>query len=80
MRTIADNEIAAQVPVILDAVRRGETVVVTQNGRPVANIVPNEDERRERMRAALRMIEDVRHSMPKMTIDEILEAIREERR
>ena len=64
---------AASLPDLLDAVEKGETVVITREGRPVARLVPddtgqpsaNEPDVFEQIRA-------FRKTMPRISVEEIL--------
>lgn len=66
---------------LLDEVERGATIVILRHGRPVARIVPDEDNRRQRQRQALENIkklgEEIRARTGGMTIDEIISSIHE---
>ncbi|GJE56150.1 MULTISPECIES: type II toxin-antitoxin system Phd/YefM family antitoxin [Methylobacterium] len=55
---------------LLDEVEKGETVVITREGRPVARIVPESRPARSRAEV-LRDIEAFRRRMPRVTQDEI---------
>ena len=43
MREIQASEAKARLPSLLDAVERGETVIITRHGKPIARIVPEID-------------------------------------
>ena len=53
-------------------VERGETVLITRHGKPVARLVPDEDHRRADIRRAMAEIEEMRKSAPRVTAEEIL--------
>jgi prevent-host-death family protein len=57
---------------LLDDVERGETVVITRHGKPVAKLVPDEDHRLAKIRQALAEIKEMRKDMPRATVQEIL--------
>jgi len=40
MRQIQSSEVKARLPQFLDDVERGETIIITRHGRPVAHLVP----------------------------------------
>ena len=46
MREVQASEAKAHLPRLLDEVERGETIVTTRHGRPIARIVPGIDLRR----------------------------------
>lgn len=52
MRTIGSYELKTHLAEILDAVEHGQTVIVTRHGKPVARIMPNDKEKRERGKRA----------------------------
>jgi prevent-host-death family protein len=80
MRHVQSSDAKARFAELLDQVEQGETIVITRHGKPVARIVPDETKRRERKAAALAGIEELRKSMPKVTIEEILAARNEGRK
>ena len=43
MRTIGAHEAKTHLPRLLDEVERGNTVVITRYGRPIARIVPYDE-------------------------------------
>jgi prevent-host-death family protein len=43
MREIQASEAKAHLPSLLDDVERGETLVITRHGKPIARIVPEAD-------------------------------------
>ena len=46
MKEVGVYEAKTQLPRLLDAVERGETVLITRHGRPVARLVPADDHQR----------------------------------
>ena len=74
MREVQSSEAKARFSQILDEVERGETVVITRHGKPVARIAPEENARREGVRKAIAELEEFRKTMPKLTLEEILSA------
>jgi prevent-host-death family protein len=42
MKSMTEAEAASDFPAVLDEVERGETVLVTREGTPVARLVPEE--------------------------------------
>lgn len=77
MRHVQASAAKTHLPRLLDDVERGETVVITRHGRPIARLVPEVDKSREEVRAALQEIDRLRKHMPKLSVEEIL-ALRHE--
>jgi prevent-host-death family protein len=72
MREIQASDAKARLAQLLDEVERGETVVITRHGRPIARLVPEHEPESKR-----KVIEDIRAFRkslqgPPTTIDEIL--------
>ena len=80
MREIAASEAKTHLPRLLTDVERGETVVITRHGRPIARLAPVSDDRRAALRSLKEEIADLRKSMPRLSRDEILSARDEGRR
>lgn len=85
MREIRTSELQSQVVDLLDDVERGETIVITRDGRPVARLVPEMRTResgREEGRKAVEELRAWRKSLPPsiLTIEDILSARDEGRR
>jgi prevent-host-death family protein len=57
---------------LLDDVERGETVIITRHGRPIARLVPDPDERSRQIAQARADIEAMRKTAPRVTREEIL--------
>ncbi len=74
MREIQSSEAKTHLPQILDAVERGETIVITRHGRAIARIVPEVDQRQDEIAKAKAQIVAFRASMPRLSLDEILSA------
>jgi prevent-host-death family protein len=72
MKQIQASAAKAQFAELLDEVERGETVVITRHGKPVARLVPDQAGRREEIRRALEGIKELRKRGPRATIKEIL--------
>jgi prevent-host-death family protein len=80
MREIAASEAKTHLPQLLDEVERGETLVITRHGRPIARLVPERDKRREDIAAAIAEIKSERRGKGRITIEEILSTRDEGRR
>jgi prevent-host-death family protein len=72
MRDIQSSDLKARLPEFLDAVERGETIVVTRHGRPVAHLIPAPAADKERVRQALDGIAALRRGTRKTTLKELL--------
>ena len=74
MRSIQAAEAKTHLSSLLDEVERGETVVITRHGKPIARLVPEADDRRAKVARFKAEIEEFRKTAPKLTIEEILSA------
>jgi prevent-host-death family protein len=80
MREIQASEAKVHLPQLLDDVERGETVVITRHGRPIARIVPEIDRRQEEIDKALAGIRGLRGRTGRISVDDLLSARNEGRR
>jgi prevent-host-death family protein len=76
MTTVTAYEAKTHLPRLIRAVERGETVIITRHGKPVAQLGPIKD-RREQVAEAIESIEQLRRRLPKMSVDEIIASIHE---
>jgi prevent-host-death family protein len=74
MREIQASEAKTHLPQLLDDVERGETIVITRHGRPVARLVPDKDIRRAERAEAIATIKALRKAMGKVPLQELLDA------
>jgi prevent-host-death family protein len=74
MRSIQAAEAKTHLSSLLDEVERGETIVITRHGKPIARLVPDADDRRARVARLKAEIEEFRKTAPKLTVEEILSA------
>lgn len=74
MREVQASDAKAHLPQLLDDVERGETVVITRHGRPIARIVPEAQLRQEEIDKAIEGIKALRKRTGKITVDELLSA------
>ena len=79
MREIQASDAKARLPQLLDDVERGETLIITRHGRPIARIVPEVNRRQEEVDRALASIRELRKRTLK-GIEEILSAKEEGRK
>jgi prevent-host-death family protein len=78
MREIQASDAKTHLPQILDEVERGETVVITRHGRPIARPVPETERRQAEIDEAVDSILAVRQRLKgKITLEEILSSIHE---
>lgn len=74
MRTIQASEAKTHFLRILDAVERGESVIITRHGKRIARIQPERDYDAERAKQAFEWIRELRKRVRPMTVEEILSA------
>lgn len=74
MRTIQASQAKTHLPELLDAVERGETLVITRHGRAIARIVPEADRRQEEIDRAIAGIRSARKGRRQVSVREILTA------
>ena len=74
MRSIQAADAKARLSSLLDEVERGETLIITRHGKPIARIVPEGDGARAQRREAIEAIKAFRKTMPRLTLEEILSA------
>jgi prevent-host-death family protein len=74
MREIQASDAKAHLPSLLDEVERGETLIITRHGKPIARIVPEADGRQDRIDRALAEINEFRKTMPRIPLEDILSA------
>lgn len=80
VREVQASEAKTRLPQLLDEVERGETVVITRHGRPIARLVPEAERRRAEIDEAIESIKRSRVGRGSITTEEILSAIREGRK
>ena len=79
MRKVSTSEAKTHLSALLDDVARGETIIITKRGRPVARLTPPEEPDRETAIAAVTTLRDLRRRVGWATTEDILQ-IREEGR
>ena len=72
MREVQASDAKARLASLLDEVERGETVVITRHGKPVARIIPEPDDRRQKVERVLAEIDEFRKTMPRIPLQDIL--------
>jgi prevent-host-death family protein len=76
MNTVSAYEAKTHLPRLIRAVERGETVIITRHGKPVAQLGPVKD-RREEVAEAIEDINRLRRQLPKVPVEEIIASIHE---
>lgn len=75
MREVQASEAKTHLPRLLDEVERGETIVITRHGRPIARIVPEADRRRADLERAVADLQALRRRLAgRITLEELLSA------
>jgi prevent-host-death family protein len=80
MREIQASEAKVHLPRLLDEVERGETLIITRHGRPIARLVPEVDRLQEEIDKSLAGIQELRRRTGRITVAELLSARNEGRR
>lgn len=74
MREIQASEAKTHLPQLLDEVERGETIVITRHGRPIARLVPEVERRQVEIARAIESIRARRRRTGRITAEELLSA------
>ena len=74
MTTVTAYEAKTHLPRLLRAAERGETVIITRHGKPVAQLGPVEDRGRDDIAAVIERMKRARAQRPRVTVEEILSA------
>jgi prevent-host-death family protein len=74
MREIQASEAKTHLPQLLDAVERGETIIITRHGRAIARLVPDANRRQAEIDRAIESIRALRQRAGKIPLDELLAA------
>ena len=72
MKEVQASDAKARLAELLDEVERGATVVITRHGKPIADLTPHADSRREAARRAIEEIKALRQHVKPATVEEIL--------
>jgi prevent-host-death family protein len=72
MKQVQSSVAKAQFAELLDEVERGETVVITRHGKPVARLVPDGEAQKERVDRAIKRIKELQKNAPRATMEEII--------
>ena len=79
-REVQASEAKTHLTQLLDDVERGETIIITRHGRPIARIVSEASQRQREIDEAIDDIRELAKQSRKLTVDEILSLIREGRK
>ena len=74
LREVQASDAKAQLAQLLDEVERGETVVITRHGRPIARLTPEGESRRYEISLAIENIRSVQRRTAKVTGTELTAA------
>jgi prevent-host-death family protein len=74
MREVQASDAKTHLPQLLSEVERGETIVITRHGKPIARLVPEADRRQAKVNQVLAQIELFRKTMPSIPLEDILSA------
>ena len=80
MRTVGAFEAKTRLSELLERASRGETIVITRHGHPVARLVPGGPRDTERVARAVERLRGFRGTLEGMTVAELLAARREGQR
>jgi prevent-host-death family protein len=72
MKQVQFSTAKAQLSELIDEVERGETVVITRHGKPVARLMREDDGRRADALKAMAEIKALRKTAGRATVEEIL--------
>lgn len=73
MRVVQASEAKTHLPKLLDAVERGETIIITRHGRAIARVIPEITQNREKTARALENLRKLGKKLGKVTAAEVLE-------
>lgn len=74
MQTIRASEAKTRFLSIVEDVDRGESIIITRHGKPIARIQPERDFDARRAKNAFAVIREIRQRTHHMSINEILSA------
>jgi prevent-host-death family protein len=72
MKQIQASRAKAQFAELLDDVERGEIVVITRHGKPIARLIPDDACKRDDIRHAIGQIKALRKRVKPASVEEIL--------
>ncbi len=72
MREIQASEAKTRLPQLLDEVERGETLIITRDGKPIARLVPEEQSQQKIFDEVKAALTELRKHTGRATVEEIL--------
>jgi prevent-host-death family protein len=72
MREIQASEAKTHLPQLLDEIERGESIIITRHGRPIARLIPEASIRRDARAETVERLKALRATMPSVPLDELL--------
>ncbi len=72
MKQVQASDAKARLAELLDDVERGETIVITRHGKPVARLMPDEAVRRARFDEIVTRMKERRARNKPVTLEEII--------
>jgi prevent-host-death family protein len=80
MREVPASQAETHLPQLLDDVERGETIVITRHGRPIARIVPEAERRKDEVGRAIADLRELGKQTGRAAVEDVLSLIREGRK
>ena len=80
MREVQASDAKTHLPQLLDEVERGEVILITRHGRPVARLVPEAIRRKDEIRTTFAAMRALRKAAPPVSAEEIRSMIDEGRK
>jgi prevent-host-death family protein len=74
MREVQASEAKTHLSQLLDDVERGETLIITRHGHPIARLTPEKYNRRLEVEKAIAEIAARRRFAPSISVEEIIAA------
>ncbi len=74
MREVQASDAKAHLPSLLDEVERGETIIISRHGKPIARLVPEADRRQAEIDRAIEGIKALRQRTGKISVEELISA------
>jgi prevent-host-death family protein len=72
IREVQASEAKTHLLRILDEVERGDTIIITRHGRPVARLIPEEERRQEEIDQAIESIRALGRRTGRISLKELL--------
>lgn len=79
-QTVQASEAKARLLQLLDIVERGETIVITRHGRPIARLEPEAGRQEQELDATINALRDLGRRNGRISLDDLLSARDEGRR